>query len=208
MFEDILSQISTFPPLLIYVIIFLFAFVENIFPPSPSDVAIVIGGSLVASCSLNFFVALGVATFGSIAGFMLMFYIGSTVDRRVIHSGRFKYIPIDAIDKVEKWFQKFGYAVIIANRFMPGTRAVISFFAGISNLEVKKTIILCFLSALAWNAIILYLGYVFGDNVAAVDKYLTTYSNIVIVITAAIVLYLIIRFFIKKKKVKTPPKVG
>jgi len=203
MFEDILSQISTFPPLLIYVIIFLFAFVENIFPPSPSDVAIVIGGSLVASCSLNFFIALGTATIGSITGFMLMFYIGSTVDRKVIHSGKFKYIPVDAIDKVEKWFQKFGYAVIIANRFMPGTRAVISFFAGVSNLDVKKTIILCFLSALAWNAIILYLGYIFGDNIGTVDKYLTTYSNIAIAVTVLVVLYLIIRYFIKKKKVKS-----
>ena len=83
---------------------------------------------------------------------------------------------------------------------MPGTRAIISFFAGISNLDPKRTITLCFISALLWNAILLYLGFVFGDNVAKVDEYLTTYSNIVIVVTVIVVLFFIVRLFFRKKK--------
>jgi membrane protein DedA with SNARE-associated domain len=200
MFEDILNQISTFPPLWIYITLFLFAFVENVFPPSPSDVLLVVGGTLIGTGAINFILALAFSTIGSITGFMLMFYIGSTVDKKVIHSGRFKYIPLNTIEKVEIWFRKYGYFVIVANRFMPGTRAVISFFAGISNLEPKKTIILCFISALLWNAILLYLGFIFGDNVEKVDEYLTTYSNIVIAVTVVVALFFIVRFFFRKRK--------
>jgi len=200
MFEDILTKIATFSPVWIYLSLFFFAFIENIFPPSPSDVVLVVGGSLVGTGAINFILALTFATLGSITGFMLMFYIGSTVDKKVIHSGRFKYIPVDAIEKVEIWFRKYGYFIIVANRFMPGTRAVISFFAGISNLEPKKTIILCFVSALIWNAILLYLGFVFGDNIALVDEYLNTYRNIVIVVTAVIILFFIVRLFFRKRK--------
>lgn len=200
MFENILNQISTFAPIWIYITMFLFAFVENVFPPSPSDLVIVIGGTLVGAGDLNFILSLIFATLGSITGFMLMFYIGFTVDKKLIHAGRFKYIPINSIDKVETWFRKYGYLVIVANRFMPGTRAVISFFAGISNLEPKRTTILCFISALIWNILMLYLGFVFGDNVSKVDNYLTTYSNIVIVITAAVILFFIIRLFFRKRK--------
>jgi len=203
MFEDILNQISTFPPLWIYITLFLFAFVENVFPPSPSDVVLVVGGSLVGTGAINFFLALSFATLGSILGFILMFYIGSTVDKKVIHSGRFKYIPVDAIEKVEIWFRKYGYFIIVANRFMPGTRAVISFFAGMSNLDPKRTITLCFVSALLWNTIMLYLGFVFGDNVATVDEYLTTYTNIVIVVTGIIILFFIVRLFFRKRKAKS-----
>ena len=202
MFEDILNQISTFPPLWIYITLFLFAFVENVFPPSPSDVVLVVGGSLVGTGAINFFLALAFATLGSILGFILMFYIGSTVDKKVIHSGRFKYIPVEAIEKVEIWFRKYGYFIIVANRFMPGTRAVISFFAGMSNLDPKRTITLCFVSALLWNTIMLYLGFVFGDNVATVDEYLTTYTNIVIVVTGIIILFFIVRLFFRKRKAK------
>jgi len=199
MFENILNQISTFPPIWIYVTLFFFAFIENVFPPSPSDIVIVIGGTLVGTGDLNFIFALISATLGSILGFMLMFYIGSTVDKRLIHSGRFKFIPVDAIDKVEKWFRKYGYFIIVANRFLPGTRAVISFFAGISNLDPKKTFSLCFVSALVWNIIMLYLGFTFGNNVEAIDSYLTTYSNIVIVLTIAVIVVLIIRFMFRKR---------
>ena len=200
MFEDILTQISTFSPIWIYLTLFFFAFVENVFPPSPSDVVLVVGGSLVGTGAISFILALTFATLGSILGFMLMFYIGSTVDKKVIHSGKFKFIPVESLDKVEAWFRKYGYFIIIANRFMPGTRAVISFFAGISNLEAKKTIILCFISALVWNAIMLYLGFIFGDNVEKVDQYLTTYSNIVIAVTIIVILFFVVRFFFRKKK--------
>jgi len=200
MFEDILTQISTFSPVWIYLTLFFFAFIENVFPPSPSDVLLVVGGTLIGTGAINFILALAFVTFGSITGFMLMFYIGSTVDKKVIHSGRFRFIPINTIDKVETWFRKYGYFVIVANRFMPGTRAVISFFAGISNLDPKRTITLCFVSALLWNAILLYLGFVFGDNVAIVDDYLTTYRNIVIVVTVVVILFFIVRLFFRKRK--------
>lgn len=202
MFEDILTKIATFPPFWIYITLFIFAFVENVFPPSPSDVLLVVGGTLIGTGAINFFLALAFATIGSITGFMLMFYIGSTVDKKVIHSGKFKYIPVDAINKVETWFRKYGYFIIVANRFMPGTRAVISFFAGISHLDPKRTITLCFVSALLWNTIMLYLGFVFGDNVATVDEYLTTYTNIVIILTGIIILFFIVRLFFRKRKAK------
>ena len=200
MFESILSQLSSFSPILIYITLFLFAFIENVFPPSPSDFVVVVGGSLVATGAIHFIPTLILTSLGTVLGFMVLFYIGSTVDKKVIHSGKFKYIPVDAIDKVELWFKKYGYGIILANRFMPGTRAVISFFAGLSNLDVKKTIILSTISAFAWNAIILYLGYIFGDNVELVDRYLTTYTNIVIGITVVVILFFVIRFYLRKKK--------
>ena len=202
MFETILNEISSFPPIWIYITLFLFAFVENVFPPSPSDFVVVVGGSLIATGSINFIPTLILTSLGTVIGFMVLFYIGSTVDKKVIHAGKLKFIPVEAIDKVEMWFKKYGYGIILANRFMPGTRAVISFFAGLSHLNVKKTIIFSTISAFAWNTLILYLGYIFGDNVELVDQYLTTYTNIVIVITVVVALFFIIRFFLRKRKSK------
>jgi len=202
MFEDILNNISSFTPFWIYVTLFLFAFVENVFPPSPSDLVVVIGGSLVSTGVISFIPSLLLTTIGSVVGFMILFYFGSTVDRKVVHSGKYKYIPVDAIEKVELWFKKYGYYVIIANRFLPGTRSVISFFAGMSMMDTKKTIFLATISAFVWNAIIIYLGYFFGNNVSVVDKYLSTYSNIAIVITIVVVIILVMKFYLNRKKNK------
>jgi membrane protein DedA with SNARE-associated domain len=98
MFEDILNNMAGFTPFWIYVTLFLFAFVENVFPPSPSDLVVVIGGSLVSTGAINFIPAVLLTTFGSVVGFMILFYFGSTVDKKVVHSGKYKYIPVDAIE--------------------------------------------------------------------------------------------------------------
>ena len=202
MFEDILNNISHFAPVWIYLILFLFSFVENVFPPSPSDLVVVVGGSLVSTGVIHFIPTILFTTFGSVIGFMVLFYFGSTVDRKVVHAGKYKYIPYETLEKVESWFKKYGYYIILVNRFLPGTRSVISFFGGMSNLDAKKTIVLATISALVWNAIIIYLGFVFGNNVDLVDKYLSTYSNIAIGITAVVVIAFIIKYMLSRRKKK------
>ena len=203
MIENILNHISDLSPFLIYLILFLFSYVENVFPPSPSDLVVVIGGSLVATEAINFVPTLIFTTIGSVLGFMTLYYIGSQVDKKVIRAGKMKFISAQAVDTVENWFTKWGYTVIVANRFLPGTRSVISFFAGLSELKVLKTVILATTSALFWNAIMIYLGMIFGNNIERVDFYLSRYQEIVLIITGVVILFFVIRyFFFNKKKSK------
>jgi membrane protein DedA with SNARE-associated domain len=199
MIEDILGSISELPAFWIYVSLFFFSYIENVFPPSPSDLVIVIGGSLISTGAVSFIPTLILTTIGSVLGFMTLYYVGSQLDQKVIKAGKVKYISVEALEKAERWFNKYGYFVILINRFLPGTRSVISFFAGLSELIVKRTVILATISAFIWNAIIISLGMFFGDNVSEVDKYLSTYSNIVLIATAAAVVIFIIVYFIRKK---------
>jgi len=198
MFESILTQISDFTPLWIYLTIFFFAYIENLFPPSPSDLIVVIGGSLVGTGTISFIPLLFSATLGSLAGFLTAFIIGWQFDKKLIHSGKIKFINIQSVDKVETAFRKWGYYLIVANRFLPGTRAVISFFAGMSRLNVNKTTILSFISSAIWNVLLIYLGMTFGKNVELIDGYLKTYSTIIWIITGGIILSFVIRYLIIK----------
>lgn len=200
MIEEILSHISELTPFWIYASLFAFAYIENVFPPSPSDLVVVIGGSLVGTGTLSFIPTLIVTTIGSILGFMTLFFIGWMLDKKVIKSGKLKFISLEAVQKVETWFQKYGFWIIALNRFLPGTRSVVSFFAGMSRLDIKKTVFLSTLSAFLWNFLIIYLGMLFGENVEVVDRYLETYSNIVIVVTIIVVVFFIIRYFFLKEK--------
>ena len=200
MIEHILDFISQLTPFWVYVFLFVFAFIENVFPPSPSDLVLVIGGSLIGTHSLHFVPTLLVTTVGSVLGFMTLFFIGTQFDKKVIRAGKIKFISIEGLEKVEKWFLKYGYWIILFNRFLPGTRSVISLFAGLSELDRKKTIILATISALIWNGIIIYLGIIFGHNIAIVDHYLSSYSNIAVIVTIAVILILIINYFWKRRR--------
>lgn len=202
MIENILDFISALSPFWIYVVLFLFSLIENIFPPTPSDVVILIGGSLIVTQSIHFIPTLLLTTAGSVVGFMGLFYFGSQLDKKVVRAGKIKFISIEALDKLEHWFLKYGYFIILANRFFPGVRSLISFFAGLSELDVKKTSILALISSLTWNAGIIYLGIIFGKNIQHVDRLLSTYSNIVLVIVILILIIYILRYLILRKKRK------
>lgn len=202
MIEHILEFISQLTPFWIYVALFFFSFIENVFPPSPSDLVVVVGGSLIGTNVLHFVPTLLITSVGSVLGFMTLFYLGTQLDRKIIQAGKIKFISIEALTKVEMWFKKWGYWIILANRFIPGTRSVISFFAGLSELEYKKTTMLASVSAIVWNAIIIYLGILFGHNIEIIDRYLSTYSNIAWIVTGVIVLVIAVRFVIQKRKRK------
>ena len=180
--------------------LFFFSFIENIFPPSPSDVVIIVCGTLVSTGVISFFPTLLVTSLGSVLGFMTLFFIGTQVDKKIIEKGRFKFLSMEALEKAEKWFSKYGYWIILGNRFLSGTRAVISFFAGLSELKFKETFLLALTSSVVWNLLIISLGVMFGNNVALVDKHLKTYSNIVLAITLIVMIILIVRYFLHKRR--------
>lgn len=193
--EQFIQSLSDLDPLWVYAVIFFIAFVENIFPPFPSDVVVVFGGSLVAIGKGSFVLALLSAATGSTLGFLTMFLIGRWFGRKIIEQGRLPFISLEALHKAEQWFARYGYRLVIANRFLAGTRAVVSFFAGISDLHFGKTLTLCLISALVWNSILVYAGSVLGNNWEIVGFYLSTYSQIVTGIIVVVAAFFILRYF-------------
>lgn len=200
MLHEILNYISTLDTSYLYLILFFFAFIENIFPPSPSDIVVIIGATLIASTSAGFVPILFITSIGSALGFILMYYVGDVFGDKIIRGGKLKFISKDALESTNKWFNKYGYYLILANRFLPGTRSVISFFTGINKMKMGKTFLFALISAFAWNLVIIFTGMELGKNVELIDKYLSMYSSIIIALTVVVILIFVIRYFVKKKK--------
>lgn len=198
--EQFIDTLISLNPIWIYFVAAAIAYIENIFPPFPSDIILVAAGYLCAAGRVDFWIVLVVSTLGSAAGFVTMYKIGSWFGLKVLEAKRFKFLQLDKIHKVEAWFKKYGYLVVIVNRFLAGTRAVIAFFAGISNLSFWKTIVLAFISSLVWNAILLFAGKSLGSNWRAITPYLETYGQIVLIISVVIILILLSFGYIRNRK--------
>ena len=196
--EELIRRLSTLNPTWLYLSVGGIAFLENIFPPFPSDVFVVFAGSLAGIGAVDFWWMLLVTTIGSTVGFMAMYKIGDWFGLRILETGKLKFIPTDSVHKIEGWFRKYGYVIIIANRFLSGTRAVVSFFAGMSELKLPVTTVLCFLSALVWNFLLLFAGQKLGQNWKVIFFYMETYSKTVSGIILIIVLLFVARFVYRK----------
>ena len=148
---------------------------------------------------MNMAAAIFFATLGSTAGFIVMYYVGLFFGRKIIDSGRLKFLPLDKIKQVEGWFNKYGYGLVVANRFLSGTRAIISFFVGLSELPVAVTLPLCAVSALLWNSFLVFGGSVLGYNWKRLEHYLDIYGTIIGVLVIAVAAFFVIRYFYRRK---------
>jgi membrane protein DedA with SNARE-associated domain len=200
MLETILEQMRTVDPVWIYLTVIFFAFIENLVPPSPSDLVVIVGASLLASSVFSFIPVVLVTSLASALGFMAMFLLGRYLGEKVVRKGRLKFIPLDALARSERWFGRYGYWFIAANRFLPGTRSAISLASGVLETRPGMTFGCALFSALLWNSLIIYLGMLLSANVRLIDRYLSAYHRLIILFTVAAALVLLIRLAVKKRK--------
>ncbi|HKX32055.1 MAG TPA: DedA family protein [Blastocatellia bacterium] len=191
--DQFITWLQQLPPYGVLALIFFIAYIENIFPPSPSDMLIVFAGTLIGVGSINFIQCLVAATLGSTFGFMTAYLLGRYFEPHLM-AGRFgRWLPTSALLQVEKLFRRYGYGVIVANRFLSGTRAIISFFAGMSRMSLPATTLLSAVSAALWNSLLLFLGIVFARNWRTAAEYIQIYSTVVsIVIGVALIILLLV----------------
>ncbi|MBN2038661.1 MAG: DedA family protein [Spirochaetes bacterium] len=184
--------------LFLYIFLFISAVIENLFPPVPGDTITAFGAFLVGTGRLSYLLVYISTTIGSVTGFMLLFLFGKFLGRNFFELKNYKYFSFDKIRKTESWIQKYGYRIILFNRFMPGIRSVISITTGISKLKVNRVILLSLISALVWNFIWIQAGFMLGNNWETVKqklKLLMMNYNIFagIAILAGIIIFLIIK---------------
>jgi membrane protein DedA with SNARE-associated domain len=202
MTESIIQWMQELPPLGIYAALFFTAYIENLFPPAPSDVVMLFIATLAGMGLIGLVPAIAIATAGSVTGFMTAFWIGRRFGRRLIESNRLPFITEQSLTKVDGWFDRWGYGVVVANRFLAGTRAVISFFTGMSQLRFLPTTALCLVSALAWNTLIIWLGSLLGANWREGIVYLKRYGQVVVAVLIVIALVWGVRRYLRYRREK------
>ncbi len=205
MLQSLSHFVNQLPPALAYVLLFISAFVENVFPPIPGDTVTVIGAYLVSTGKLTFWGVYIATTVGSVIGFFTMYLLGLIIGTRLLQSKMIqKYFSLQKSERVKKWFANYGYWVIVANRFLSGTRSVISLFAGFFALKWLPVLLLSFLSAAIWNGLLIYGGYLLGNNWKTIIYWVKQYNKIVLIISVfLVILWLFYQLLWKKVIVKS-----
>lgn len=192
---DLVELIKTLPVLSVYAVFFLVAYFENIIPPIPGDVLIVFAGFLAADGLIDFASVLTLTTIASVFGFMSMYYVGyrwgTEINRKRHRFWLFRYLDYKYMTRAQSWMNRWGQGVIMANRFLAGTRSIISLISGISHTNVKFTIFSSFISSVLWNSVLLAAGWFIKENWELIGSYLSYYSWAIFV---AIVIFVLIRW--------------
>ncbi|AFY41697.1 DedA family protein [Nostoc sp. PCC 7107] len=202
MLEWITNTISS----LGYVGIALLMFVENLFPPIPSELIMPLAGFTARANpdKLNFFGVFFAGVVGSVAGALVWYYPGKFLGEQRLKRwadqyGKWLTISSKDITKAKHWFDSQGSKAVLIGRLVPGIRTLISVPAGISNMPLLPFLFYTTLGSAAWVGLLTYSGYVLGSQYELVDKYLAPVSKIVL---GSLVLAFVV-WILKRRRKKT-----
>ena len=187
-----------------YLGVFLLIAIENIFPPIPSEVILLFGGALTAAAlggKLSIFWMIVAATLASLAGAILLYYIGKILKterlKRIV-SGRVGKVlrlkPAD-IDRADKWFDEKGNVTVFICRCVPLLRSLISIPAGMSEMPMGKFILYTVVGSAIWNTILVTIGHNLGNNWESILGFFDNFSHLVVAICVVIAVVVLVWWF-------------
>jgi membrane protein DedA with SNARE-associated domain len=68
------------------------------------------------------------------------------------------------LDLADRWFARFGEAIVFASRLLPVIRTFIAFPAGVARMNLKKFVIYTFAGSLPWCLGLAYVGQKLGEK--------------------------------------------
>ncbi len=203
--QTIIDWISIVPPIGVYLIFTLVAYLENVLPPVPGDVLLAFGGYLAAEGLLSLPLIWVLTVLASVVGFMNMYWIGYKLGGQIEEKKDghilLRFINYRYFRKGKIWMYKYGQWVIFGNRFLAGTRSVISLTAGMAHLKISYTVVNSLISSALWNSILLFMGWFIRDNWHVIGGYLSTYGKVILV---CIGLLIIVKLMWSKKESDSP----
>ncbi|MCM3709500.1 DedA family protein [Sporosarcina luteola] len=169
--------------------VFFLLFIENIFPPIPSEIILTFSGFATGFTMMTKTGVIIAATIGSVVGAMVLYSIGLLIDverleKFVERRGRWLRLSKKDLRRADAWFDKYGPWTVFFCRLVPLVRSLISVPAGMSHMNFPLFLFLTTLGSFIWNTILVTIGFKVGENWESIVHYMDFYSNIVYVILA------------------------
>ncbi|NGO10729.1 DedA family protein [Streptomyces sp. HC44] len=174
--------------------------IDNIFPPTPSELVLPLAGFAASQGTMSLFMALFWTTLGSVAGALLTYWLGAWLGRDRVRSLiiRTPLMKPSDFDRTERWFLKHGTKAVFFGRMVPLFRSLVSLPAGVERMPVWRFLYLTTLGSLIWNAGFVVAGYQLGANWQDVDEYAGVFQKVVIAVVAlAVVVFVAVRMRIR-----------
>ena len=174
--------------------------VENFFPPSPSDLFVVLGAFLTHRGSLDPLTIFLVAWGFGVAGAVMVYWVSLRFGRRFFRSRLgSKLISPGTFAALEREYLRFGILGMFIFRMLPAFRSVVAPFAGLTAMSPLRALLPITAASGIWYAGLTLLGTELGaewETINATLKRLNTGLGI----AAGLVLIALVIWFVRRRK--------
>lgn len=163
----------------------LLMFLENLFPPIPSELIMPLAGFTVAQGKMQFVPAVAAGVVGTVLGALPWYFAGMVLsERRLMRlADRYgKWITVSGqdIEKAIAWFNRYGTRAVFLGRLVPGVRTLISLPAGLGRMNFATFLLYSTAGTLLWTLLLTYAGFLLGENYELIEVYVGPLSKVVL----------------------------
>lgn len=136
---------------------------ESSLLPVPSEIVMPFAGYLASQGRFHLVLAALAGAAGCNIGSTIIYYIGAIGGRALVdRHGHYIFLSKAKIDRVERYFHRWGGITILVARMMPLLPVVVSLPAGFARMNIWKFQLYTFAGCFLWCLTLASLGYEFG----------------------------------------------
>ena len=180
-------------------------FIENIFPPIPSELILPLSGFFTTTTDMVLPLVIVSATAGSVLGAYILYGIGWVLSReRLMHFFDTKPMRLlgfkgtDIASAVD-WFDRKGQFTVLLCRCIPVVRSLISIPAGVARMNFPLFLALTLAGSLIWNSIFVVGGYLLGGQWHRIEAVAGWFSNAVVAAIGVLVVAFLVRRWLQER---------
>lgn len=183
----------------------LLMFLDNVFPPIPSEIIMPSAGYSASQGELLLVGVIISGCIGSLLAAAVLYWIGykfshEAIFRFVDRYGKFLFIKSEDVKKSLAWFEQYGHRIVFAGRMIPAVRSLISIPAGMSHMPFWKFMFYSSLGTIIWTTFLACVGFYFGENQELMQQIFSKVSHVIVAIVMIFIAWVLYRRQQRKKR--------
>lgn len=194
--ETILSFLGDQGPLLLYLLLGLGSALENLFPPVPADTFILLGAFLAANGKADAWTVFFVTWLSNTLTALLVYWTGYRFGRPFFQVGMGRHLlNAGQLMRLDGFYRRWGLLAIFLARFLPGLRAMVPVFAGVTRQPFRVVAFPVLVASGIWYGGLVWLGASAGKNLSGIGEWLADANRILLILALALVVLVSIWWF-------------
>lgn len=177
----------------------LLMFLENVFPPIPSELIMPLAGYNAAKGDASILLVIIAGTAGSLAGATFWYWLARLIDHEALkrfadRHGRFLTMTRRDIERADDWFDTYGHYAVLFGRLIPTVRTLISIPAGLSEMPIWRFLLYSGIGTAIWTTFLALFGYAVGGRYSDLEHWIDPISYGVVALIVAIYVWRVVSF--------------
>jgi membrane protein DedA with SNARE-associated domain len=199
--EAFLAWVAGLPGVAIYIVLVVLSGVENVFPPVPADVAVVLGAFLARQGTVSAPLLGLLCWMGNTASSAGMYYYARAHGRRFFETGWPRRLMAPAaMAELEKAYARHGVYGIFLSRFLPGIRAAVTPFAGVVGMPPARALVPAASASAIWYAFLVATGFLLGESWSHARALLEDANRVLAVVAGVVVVAVLARWLWRRTR--------